>query len=155
MAGIFDVITEKLNLRGRGGGDKSQLVLAAGLVLIIIISISIVFSNMGGSSKTTTAQQMIKVQDLETGEVFELDPTKMTPETMVMGMPGERIPNPNTGKKTCVIMLKCPACGEYFVPEYAKTSNPEMMMDPGPLICTHCGIDLNKWYREHKKKKRK
>jgi len=157
MAGIIDVIAEKLNLRGKGGGggDKSQLILAAGLVLVIIISVSVVFSNMGSKNQSSGVPQVMKMQDLETGEIFEIDPTKMGPDMMMMGgMPGERLPNPNTGKKSCVMMMKCPACNEYFVPAYAKSNNPEMMMNPGPLICEKCGQDINQWYRDHRKKRK-
>lgn len=156
MAGIIDLIADKLNLRGKGGGggDKSQLILAAGLVLVIIISVSVVFSNMGKGSNGPSTPQVMKMQDLETGEVFDIDPAKMGPDVFLGGMPGERIPNPNTGKRTCVMMMKCPACNEYFVPAYAKSNNPEAMMNPGPLICEKCGVDINQWYRDHRKKRK-
>lgn len=90
---------------------------------------------------------------LETGEIFELDPSRMGPD-MMGGMPGERIKNPKTGKNTCVMMLKCPACGKFFVPKYATATDPNAAMNGGPLVCTECNTDINQWYRDHRKRRR-
>ncbi len=92
------------------------------------------------------------IKCLETGEIFELDQSKMGPD--MMGMPGQKIKNPKTGKNTCVMMMKCPACGKYFVPKYATESDPNAMMAGGPLICTECKTDINQWYRDHRKKRK-
>ncbi|HOF18335.1 MAG TPA: hypothetical protein PK082_05445 [Phycisphaerae bacterium] len=57
-------------------------------------------------------------------------------------------------KKSGLPMVKCPACGKWYVPPGAR----EMMRgEPPPAdardVCPHCNTDRIQWYREHRRRR--
>lgn len=157
MAGFMDIIADKLGMRGQGGGqgggDKSQFMLAGALVLVIIVSVTIVFSSLGGKKHGSKGPQEMKFKDIETGEIITIDPKTADP-SMFMAGPGMLAENPNTGKRTLAPMMKCPACEKWFISE-SMMEEGGMMMPDMTLECTECGTDINEYYRQKRKSRKK
>ncbi len=168
MAGIFATIGDKLGLRG--GGDKVQYLLAGTLVLVILISLVAAISSFTGGGRDKGPNEF-HYYDVVTGEEFVLSRDQMMeqskmegpggpegmPGGMMPGMPGMRVINPSTGERNGIPMMQCPACKKWFVTEAMKSADPQamMMMDMGPSICTHCGVNITEYYREQSKNRKK
>lgn len=141
------------------GGDKSQYILAFGLLLVIVIAGISMFSQFSGDN-TPQGPAELHFYDVETKEEIVLKPEEIDPEDLGMGMgPGmSRMTNPKTGKRTLVQMLRCPNCGKYHVPEaWLEDDFNPMGMGPegmGDIICPHCGTNREEYYRQKMRERR-
>ena len=100
---------------------------------------------------------------------FEVDYSKQSPEErlgmMEMGPGMMKMPNcPLCGaKESGLPMVRCPKtdCLKYYVGESAEFHKRMAAgdFDPGMEqprdICPHCGTDRMKWYKEHRKRRRR
>lgn len=161
--GFMDTVRDKID--SFQSGDKMQYLLAGALILIIAISlISVIMGAMGGGPDSRAPTEL-RYYCLETEKEFTLKPEEMDEMMMVDPMMG-LIKSPYTDKKTGVSMTRCPSCEKYFVPEYIKEAyrkNPEgpimgPMMDPGQAestVCPHCGTNIQEYYRQKARERRK
>lgn len=143
---IIQRIVDKLT-----SGEKMQYILVGTLILIIIISLLSIFL-AGGKRGSQGRAEPPHFWCIETEKEFILKPEDFGPGMMPGMGPGfVRVMSPYTNEKTGVPMMKCPECKKWFVSEMflnpqAAVSKPE----PGSMVCTHCGTDIQKWYKDRR-----
>ncbi|MCD4824427.1 MAG: zinc-ribbon domain-containing protein [Phycisphaerae bacterium] len=156
---IFSELTEKFRglFKFDGGGGNMQYILAGTLVLIIIISLVSLISTLTDSDTPKTGDSELHFWDIEKQQEFTKQANEMDFEMMMMvdGPEAQLVQSPLTGKKTGIMMIKCPNCKRYFIPEDWKQGK---IAHDAQKKCTHCGTDYDEYYRkkaEERKARRK
>ena len=158
---FMDMIDNLAEKCGLNRGDRMQYGLVLLVALVIVFSaITLIWTFTGGPSggdRPEPIQQ--RYYDLETKQEMTADQFNFADDqarqdwemTATMDPYQGYIPNPNTGRATLVLMVKCPACKEWYAPEAYIQRNPEM-----PVVCTNPEgkTDLNEWYREQRRKRK-
>lgn len=160
---------------GRGSGDSRKLEYAMIVVLgaIIVGAIWAAVSSLV-SDKTPRGPQArdMHLECAECQHQFTRSPEELneaSPEGMIfeeMGMAQLDCPKCKA-TKSCLPMVKCPKCGEFFLAESTKQQAAQMNMPPPRTpaeqrkppevprdICPHCGQDRVEWYRQKYRKKK-
>lgn len=129
----------------RASGDSSKLILSVVVVVVMLVCLGAVGIALTGSG-SNSAKPARAFWCVEKEEMYRLDDIDRSEERQLGEFgPRARLTNPDTGKKTLVLMQKCPAeeCGEFYLPEsFRKPPNP----DSGPMsrgICPNCGADVD------------
>ena len=155
----------RLDLSGGGGGRTMEYILAGSLALIIVGSITVaVWTSLGGGSRGNAAAGQMMYKCDKCGEEYALDPAELgDPEQMEMYGDMGMLPRdcPKCGaEKSAYLMVKCPECGKYYVPDSHRHMAEAMMNPNAPPppehtrdICPHCNTDRIQWYREHRRKR--
>ena len=139
-----------------GGGVLKIDYLFAGALAVIIVGslfLTIYFGFLGGevSSKEYDPNAHFKCDAC--GEEF----TRNINEVPAAG-PGSYGPPPVDcpacgGQGTAWLMIKCPNCDKYYVPESYRRALDILRGAKVKDICPHCGTDKVQWYKEHRKKR--
>lgn len=97
--------------------------------------------------------QVMKFYDVETKEIITIDPKTSDPGRFSAG-PGMKYNNPKTGKYTLVPMMYCPSCKKWFVTDEMLKKDGMSTMLNKPLVCTHCGLNINEYYRQKRRSRK-
>jgi len=66
-----------------------------------------------------------------------------------------RIDCPKCGAKgSCILMVRCPQCGKYFLPDSHRYGLSERQRRRPRDICPYCKTDRAEWFRNHYKKRK-
>ncbi len=139
--------------RRRGVAVAGKCILAGVLVLLIVLGVGAdVWDWVGGRP---VIDRIVHFRCLKCGYEYTKDL-----RDIVMGPcyvePGAlmREDCPKCGTAGAAIQLsKCPKCEKHYLPAYF--TNLRLLGQPGSNICEHCKIDVDKWYMDEAKKRRK
>ena len=155
MSGLLDRITQWIDLNlGSSGRGRGNMVIIALLGVIIIASLVLAGAFLfggGDDSRDIIRENRTAIHFFctETQLEVQLEPQAVAEDIAAIGQSMEllsqvRVTNPQSGRRTLIQMMRCPACKKYFVP--AAWLNPTPPAGPRPkTICTHCKIDVGNW----------
>jgi len=136
----------------RAGEVKMEYVFGAALAVIIVgaMVLALVFG-FGRPEQTVVEGARYECQSC--GEQFTVeDQPPKTPDQIGPG----RVDCPKCGAvQSGILMVKCPGCGEYFVPETYKRPEDVLKGIPIKNICPHCGLDLGEWRKQERERIRR
>ena len=128
----------------RGGSD---VYLIAGLIAIIVVAVAIstYYLTSGGPGSADTEGTHFWCQ--EAGKEIVLKASQIPPgdAERLFGDASVRVAHPETGRRTLVLMWRCPKCREYFLPEALKKPGAQPPRPTDPSVrptCPHCGENV-------------
>ena len=142
----------------RRGAINMEYVFAGALILLIVAALGLAFWHtfIRNPSKVAKIDPQVHFRCLKCKDEYAKDRKDLTKQEMFMeGEPTGIITDClKCGAKGAAIQLsKCPACEKYYLPK--ERMNPRIWGTPGSNICEHCKIDVNQWYVEDAKKRKK
>jgi hypothetical protein len=141
----------------RRGVINMEYVFAGALILLIVaaLALAVWHTFIRNPSKVAKIDPQIHFRCLKCGGEYPKDRDKLTKSQMFSEAEGPiRDDCPKCATKGAGIQLsKCPECGKNYLPKFF--TNQRLWGQPGSNICEHCKIDVDKWYMEDAKKRKK
>jgi len=125
--------------------------LAAGGVVVVVVAVCLIVSLAGSDEQTVVVAEGLHSECTKCGHAF-IKPTKELTLTQLNTNPDSlRFDCPDCGAKSAAVpAVKCPNCGEYYLPASRKDPPARGAKD----VCPHCKTDRAKWFRDHYSKNR-
>ena len=140
------------------GGKNIEYIVAGVLLVIIVVAVVLAVGPIRcGSDSIGKSPGESRIKCVKCGEEGVIDPKKLSFYYREMEMRRDGAPVgmdcDKCGEKKCVfLMTRCPKCKKYFLPE--RITDPDAFAEGGSKeICPDCGTDLNKWYKEHRRRR--
>ena len=116
------------------------------------------FGKKAPKKTTKTKSRLMKgvqVKCIECGKEWEIEPKDAMSVTGGMEKDGTLVGGdcPTCGKKKSVFLMnQCPNCRKYYLSK--RITDPDAFVEGGSKeICPHCGTDLYKWYKAHRRRR--
>ncbi len=130
-------------------------VFAGGLILLIVaaLGLAIWHTFIRSTSKVAKPDPQVYFRCVKCNNEHAIDRKDLTKEQMFQeGEPSGILDDcPKCGAKDeSRQKVKCPECEKYYLPKWRVDPRGE-----GPNVCEHCKTDVDKWYIEDAKKRKK
>ena len=139
---------------GRSGAINMEHVFAGGLILLIVAALGLaIWHTFFRNPPMPEVDPQVYFRCVKCNNEHAIDRKDLTKEQMFQeGEPSGILDDcPKCGAKDeSRQKVKCPECEKYYLPKWRVDPRGE-----GPNVCEHCKTDVDKWYIEDAKKRKK
>jgi hypothetical protein len=146
---------------GRGGGNKTEILLAVGLGLVIVLAIALTVRGLIGTKPSGDGDVRQHFVCERCGHHLAVEPSEIPPgEPAYMEMGGAVLDCPNCGaEKSCYPAMQCPKCGTWFISQsqmaYFRAMQEGQPPDPQVRdVCPKCHLDVTEYYMNRPPKRK-
>jgi len=156
----------RLHLRALGvGGDRKDRVLAAGLLLCALSAVGVAIWSVVDAPGPNWKNDLVYYRCVDPNCAYAWTLTveeaskqmEQIPAQVRSSLTGVEITCPKCGRDgySAARGYRCPKCRQFSMSHRVEARSRRRLgilapVRSGPVICEHCGVDVEKWWREHR-----